>query len=626
MAEKLEIAIYKINGDCKQLNNSNDQMADLEKAILQKKYKNQILQDIDYPGLEIKLFHMKSPTNPLWKSFLSDIVEAEQPVLKARQGFNEGFVMIIRKEASQNLYVITGGNSGYHAISEFVDDNFGVDILSRLINSKDKVIRAVRERSVTGGILGTTKYFRNNYNLYENEGFGKIYQELKTDINKKILTTRFGFSEEDLKKDSTCIAKASFKINKQICFDQLIGIINGCEYVLENPDDLPELKPMSINCVTKVNKKQYPELIDKLNENLDQLLWERFQLLEDSENYGLCHKQYEDYLTADKYIVFKNNKNFFGNLEFTDSTKLDNIDILFNQIKQKGLRISNLDDFKELINKLRIKSFNSEDASHPKTENPLLHHVEAETTCNSKTYFFLDGTWYEIQESFINKLNESCQSFMQTHSTTLLDKNWRYTNKEKKEKENDFNAKFIGEEATVVLDKITPDNIEPCDILKWDKANLYLCHIKSGFDNSTRELCSQIVIAASRIKSDLSTSRDYIRDIYKCLENKANSDDDYFAKAYMQIERITEEDFIKLFDKNIVFVIGVLNTTKANKCLGDNISTYKSNIAKASVCELIKSMKAIDFDLKFQQINREEYNTKNLLTEKTNKIPLKSKA
>lgn len=135
--------------------------------------------------------------------------------------------MLILNNSSKNLYAVTGG-LGYHAIQEFIDDDFGVDILSRLISKEDKILKSVKEKSVMGGILGTTKFFRKDYNLFENDGFGKIYQELKSRLNKDILKTKFGFSDEDLRKDSSCIAKTSFKINKSITFEQMFQIIDGC--------------------------------------------------------------------------------------------------------------------------------------------------------------------------------------------------------------------------------------------------------------------------------------------------------------------------------------------------------------------------------------------------------------
>src|SRR5690606_29839351 len=118
------------------------------------------------------------------------------------------------------VYVITGGMHSYSAIQDLIQDDFGVDILSRLIEKKDKILKAVREKSVMGGILGTTKFFRNSYNLFENDAFGKIYQELRANLDHQVLKDRFGFTQDDLNRDVVCVAKSSFKINKSLTLDQ----------------------------------------------------------------------------------------------------------------------------------------------------------------------------------------------------------------------------------------------------------------------------------------------------------------------------------------------------------------------------------------------------------------------
>ncbi len=45
--------------------------------------------------------------------------------------------------------------------------------------------------------------------------------------------------------------------------------------------------------------------------------------------------------------------------------------------------------------------------------------------------------------------------------------------------EGDYNLTYKGDIKTIVLDTLTPDGIEPCDILKYDdNDNVYLFHVK----------------------------------------------------------------------------------------------------------------------------------------------------
>ena len=210
--EKLQIAIYRIDTENNLLFEAEDRFAYLGECIKGKGFSSPDLPEALIDDYQIGLFYKKSPSKPKWKDFFNGIVKDDQDILKLNQGWIESFVILSLNNISNNLYAIAGG-SGYHIIQEFIDDDFGVDILSCLITKEDKILKSVKEKSVMGGILGSTKYFRKNYNLFENDGFGKIYQELKACLDKNILQNQFGFSAEDLKKESACIAKTSFKIS-----------------------------------------------------------------------------------------------------------------------------------------------------------------------------------------------------------------------------------------------------------------------------------------------------------------------------------------------------------------------------------------------------------------------------
>lgn len=63
---------------------------------------------------------------------------------------------------------------------------------------------------------------------------------------------------------------------------------------------------------------------------------------------------------------------------------------------------------------------------------------------------------------------------------------------------------------TLVFDTVTPENIEACDILKWDDEFVYVIHVKKGFDTSMRDLAAQVSITAKRIRNDRKTDYDYL--------------------------------------------------------------------------------------------------------------------
>lgn len=597
--KKLQIGIYKIDTEDELLFQDGNPLDIISKKIREKDgdFTIQELQQDIKNGFKIQVLYKKRLSNPQWKIFLSDIVKNNQDVFQINKNYAESFIMLCFNNNSNNLYAITGG-LGYHVIQEFINDDFGVNILSRLIKKEDKILKSVKEKSVTGGILGSTKYFRKKYNLLENDSFGKIYQELKVDLDKDILNKHFGFSDEDSRKEASCIAKTSFKINKSITFRQLINIISGCEYVLENLDAI------SINNVKKIQRKKNKFLIQNLESQLFNELWKRYKN-EDSFNFDLCHRDFEKYLTASKYIIKKNtsSNNYFNNVEFQ---RLESINKLFEEIKKREDRPKNKKGFEKLIRSLKIYSYNEEDENNELTKGLIIHHIFGDVTSleDNRKYFLIDNNWYLIKKDFIRQLNDNCKLFIVNNFENGLEKKWDYRNDNKeKRSENFYNKSYIGEDRTIVLDKIIPENIEPCDILKWDSDNLYLYYVKASFGNTMRDLCSQIFIAANRIKNDLNSSKEYIGKIYDQLQAKIDSDDAYYSEIGKQTKIISRDIFIELFsDKKLIFVLSVLDTKPDERSIKTDIKKFRSNIAKFSLQELVQAMKGIDVEFKITQI------------------------
>jgi len=577
---KLQIGVYKIEE--KNLDN-------LSAIIEEKGYSNQELENEEISGYRLKLYYQNKPIHPKWKDFFRSVAKANQDIFKKNKSWVEGFILLLFNKEKDNLYAVTGG-PGYFIIQEHIYDDFGIDVFARLIKKEDKILKATKEKSVVGSVLGTTKHFRKNFNLFETDSFGKIYQELKANLDKKVLTDKLGFAENDIKKESVCIAKSSFKINKAISFEHLLKVIRGCESILETE------QPISINNMEKLIKKKDQELIQSLDTELFNQLWQRNSEPQNSFAFDLCHRDFEKYLTASKYVVRKGTSlnNFFGEFEFEE---LNDIDTLFTKIAESEKKPENKEEFIKLMKSIKIYSYDEED--NDLTKGDLSAHLLGDVTHNNKKYFFIDKSWYRIKDAFINDLNEYCKSFINKNSYNGLDKNWNYSD----ENENQYNQKYIGEKNTIVLDKITPENIEPCDILKWDDNNLYLYHVKAGFGNTMRDLCSQIIIAANRINHDLNSSKEYIKKIYINLRKKIGGES-YFDEAGKQTEIYSEDAFIRLFEKNLVFVLAVLDISNDRIRDIKNIEEFKSNIAKFSLQELTKEMKGIDVDFRITQIRK----------------------
>ena len=146
----------------------------------------------------------------------------------------------------------------------------------------------------------------------------------------------------------------------------------------------------------------------------------------------------------------------------------------------------------------------------------------------------------------------------------------------------------------LVFDTIAISGIELCDIIKYDDRNLYLIHVKRGFDSSMRELYNQIILSARRVEeSKSSKDKEYLKKCFNALikKNHGNSID-------------TFEKFISLFELNIKYIMAFSND-RSNLAVEDQIEKIKSSIAKFSVIQTSSEMRANYFELLFAQIEHQ---------------------
>lgn len=586
-----QISIYKIE--------SGISLSDLT-LLIPKKYKEQTLNGKPAPGYNLKLFHERYLYTPKWKPFVAPIVQSGQEILSANNSAQQNYVLLLEADSAKSVYAITGGY-GHNAIREYINNDFGLDILARLIKKEDKILKAAREKNFVGGIMGATKYFRNNFNLFENESFGKFYQELQATVGKELMVDMFGFSEDDLKRGAVCNAKSSFRINKAIDLNRLLKVIEVCETILQKDPII------SINDVKKLTKQKNEDLIKSLDEILLDQLWDSFEKPNDGLPFDICHSEFEEYLTAYSYKakIHRQRKiegkdkavrallNYFDD-DFEFESLID-AGALFGKIRAEK-KIKDKEHFCNQIRSLIITSYNHDGVEL--TNSDFLSHLMGDVTFEGQKFFYVDKCWYQIKPTFIDDLNASCKSIITNYNFHEDLKDWKYNS----HTENNYNAQYIGEAQTIVLDKITPENIELCDILKWDDNNLYLIHVKAGFGNTMRDLCAQITIAANRLSQDIRTipSKDFVKSIYKDLKAKKGKAG-YYGLAGNQTDNISEADFLKLFDKNPHFVLAVLDTKNAERDL-KNIEDFNSSIAKFSLHALMQGMASSGQNLRIRQI------------------------
>jgi len=237
MSQKLQIGIYRLKDEIIEVKKGKKpkpvsiDIKFLTKELKSKGYNSQLVQPNLSKDFDLYLYFKRTPSEIKWKNFIGEIAEPNELILKHTKTYTESYILLLRNLSSDIIYATTGG-FGHTALQEFAEGDFGLEILSRILKAEDKTLRSTKEKNLTGGILGEVKFFRNDYNLNENENFGNFYQELHSSINKKLLVNIFGFSQNEIDSECLCVAKNSFAIKKSISFTQLTTIIINCENLI----------------------------------------------------------------------------------------------------------------------------------------------------------------------------------------------------------------------------------------------------------------------------------------------------------------------------------------------------------------------------------------------------------
>lgn len=586
--EKIPITVYQIDTSLFKFTDSDF----ITKAIIQKATESGFTFQADslaikkIRGFSFKVYYYRKAKPPQWKGFLSRIL-TEDAVLSNARNKSHSFLCFI--EYQDYIFALCGG-VGSVVIKQFVSSDFGMRIIARLFQKHDRVVKSTQERGVSGIILGQQKFYRGDRRFSDENEFGKVYKRFQAQIKKGQLTNIFGFDANEIKKKgSGCTAKDSFQLGKSIDIDTLLRNIETYVTLLQEESNF------TLNKVTPIAKKgpANEKLVQELNEAFVNLLYE--ECINNREiDLDFCHQDFETYRTADSYKIWIDRETIIDIED--DSISLE---LIIEEVRKLNLLV--LDEpvtFRLSVLDIQITSY--DENGELLTTGSVLEHLHGEITYNNDTYFLVDGEWYRIHPDFIKDLNEGCADVLeQAWIEGLINEPFDLS-----KDESVFNLKHINQSNTYVFDTITPENIEACDILKHDDNFTYFIHVKCGFNNSIRNLASQVTVAANRILSDKKSGFHYLESLQSQALDGLFSES--VNKKLIGKQKFPADGIKSLLksrkDKQIIFCLAFVDEAGSSRSLKTDISNYKSNIAKYAIIELYKAINSLGFDLKILQL------------------------
>ena len=601
MSQENLISIYKINTENIFFNDCDNDFEKIIDSIInrgneknktkRKNKKNAELKDysfleikgIENYGFDIKLYHSKRIIPNSWNLFLSNVLSNNSDI----NLFNTNHDFIVFVYDNNNIFCFTGGIA-CNLVADICDENFPRELMIRMSNPEK--IKQAKSRALTGAFYARELYFRGNYSISPTEAFGSVWKDVRASVRDEIRddTDWQNILGKKTTRDLNCDIKNSFKIRKRVDFQTAVRLIKKLKDEFErNLTDEEKASFYFLNTIRIIKNKDEKA---NLNRNLTEIA---FNYLKNSNpdvfDYDFCHKDYSDFLEADKYIAKR------GRSEIDNWQEIENAQQVLDSLKDK-IELTNVDDFEEdFTKKIKIVSEHAEDPFLD-TSDSIICHLHGELSVDNKTYFLIDKEWCFVEDSFLEILSNEFESYLKKDVYCKIPlNNWDNGG------EGKYNESHLSKNNFLVGDRIILNGIELFDLLYVDGNNLYIIQVKDGLGASTRDACSQLRNSSKLIEESLKDiNNKKLKELYgKLHSSKVRYTKELNFKKQLKIIG-SESDFVSMFkDKKRCYVLAF--RYGENK---DDIGTTQSNIAKFEILGLKDHASLLGTDFKIYQISK----------------------
>lgn len=508
-------------------------------------------------------------------------------LVEGRNFTQQKISLILFVKTEYHLFCILGGNS-YRLVVPFIEQSFGLDLYDRIIEPNEDELTSIKSRGLTGQRIGMKDQYRDHYKIINYIKFGKLPQELHVKLCQKNTDLYFTFLKDKASEKLQITAGKGIKLRKSLDFNKVHNSIHSICDILTITQTEYLSSYRQINDFDYIDKVLKPTLIEKLYNHvayikgMDKDIRNRFDF--DFCNPNSIDKFYE----AEKYILKEKSEK--GLKPFKEVREREDI---FEAVINRALDvIGEFNQFKFMVylQGVRVASYKG---SRTTDGELFLLHISAEFNIQNHSIFLIDGKWYRLKELFIDDLKSSTKNILKSRKAQnhILHIPW---DKNSISQEKDYNKSYKNLKNYIVLDRLIIDGIELCDLLYFENRTLYLIHVKYGFESKVRELTNQIELSARRLQTTLGAKDSkYLSNLY-----------DKIVKENLNHDGLSLNEFQKLFDGQITYILAITSHLKEDLLIEDNIDKYKSNIARFSLIQCSSTMKSDLYDLLIYQIPR----------------------
>lgn len=516
---------------------------------------------------------------PDWIFFIKEISSEEsQDEISNLQRKYPSFLLFFYNNSE--IYVISKG-AGRFVISNYIHENFGIEILERLVSPNESDLRSLQERGVIGSVIAAQKYFKPDHKFADEQSFGKFYKTVEALITQENLSSYLGIQTD--RKSLIVNGENTLKINVRSTILEIADRIDRIDTLLNQPQRVKfnKFRKLPKKLLASVRNGEVLELT--LVNELYGFAYAEYL----SENYSeIFHPEIFKYLEASSVNISYEGHQF--SLDLSERTTLHTI---FTSLR---CEFNTVEEFINIINSIQTElQFDEDESNGYKTH--LGNWIIGDIELDNNKYFKFDGNWFKYESEFLNEINERIKWLLIKVGTQDFLPVWTGNS------EGDYNHS-LRSNGTLVADRATIKNIEICDFMKFEPNGhgLKLYHVKDGWGQSIRVVFNQIMNGArfiSEIRSNSGASNSQkLREYYNRIVHT------HYQDSTVPIDFDTFKRLIKR--KNITFVLAFRSNSQVSR--DDLITNSTSNIAKLSILQCENELRSqYNFGFEITKIERQ---------------------
>lgn len=537
---KIDIGMVISEDDTKtSINEVRDRiLTEIEEKLNNKSTCNEV-KEYSQGDFKVLVFQTENP--PQWKGLIASFIDAtdEEEQLEYDgicSNISISYILLYIK--GNGIYAMTGGY-GSHYIENYIEKNFGLYLLPKLISKQTAVVKGVNEKNLTGNRLSTQQENRTATSILVEQNLSSIYSELVVELDKD-KASDLGILLDSDKQKINILNKDSIVIRKSLTINQLEQVISKIAEVESREAEF------ALNYFVLARSKGVKDT------ELMRTLVEQFKN-EDYSHFIIYGSDYEKYYyRASSYSLMDEDGKII--LEKSEPINLEDI---FQLIHDLNIKMS-LGRTDTIIRRWMMNTWDNS-GSILMYRKPLFDLLQGYIQYRDKTIYLSYGRWYIIDDTFTNILKqEYLELYKQNISKEKVLKTLFPFRIGKGEKEDDYNREYIKNSEVIMAHTTLLNNIELADLIFVKDNVLYLLHNKMNFDGSgIRDLSNQIITAAQFIQFSYSTERTQLFKDYYIGICKTNHVTIHPA--------MTQEKFVEAFTTcKICFVAGFMKGFKKN--------------------------------------------------------------